>query len=132
MRGREGRGVYGEALTPEQGDLKTMGNICCSLRKGTTTRCLRPPEWARRFQPEDFLHRPIRSYEYGYWWIELGGEINTIKDNRSIRHELVRTLLEFGITSRTAAFPGCRSMALEWVGMLRASGKAVVLPVITS
>jgi hypothetical protein len=120
MRGREGRGVYGEPLAPEQGDLKTMGNsLLFFARRHNHPMPFHPPEWARRFQPEDFLHRPIRSYEYGYWWIELGGEMDTIKDNRSIRHELVRTLLGvWDYIKNSGRFPDAGPWALEWVGML--------------
>jgi hypothetical protein len=120
MRGREGRDVHGEALAPAKGDLKTMGNsLLFFARRHERPMPFQPPEWARRFQPQDFIHRPIRSYEYGYWWIELGGEMDTIKDNRRIRHELLCTLLGvWDYIKNSGRFPDASPWALEWVGMI--------------
>ena len=120
MRGREGRDVYGEPLAPEKGDLKTMGNsLLFFARRHERPMPFRPPDWARRFQSEDFLHRPIRSYEYGYWWIELGGEMDAIKDNRRIRHELLGVLLGvWDYIKNSGRFPDAGPWALEWVGMI--------------
>ena len=49
----------------------------------------RPPAWARKFAEEDFKHRSIHSWEQGYWWIEWGGDRDTIHDNERIRFELL-------------------------------------------
>jgi hypothetical protein len=31
----------------------------------------------------------VRAWEYGYWWIEWGGDYDTIRDNERIRFELL-------------------------------------------
>ncbi len=120
MRGREARDQYGESLAPEAADQKTMGNsLLFQARKHDTPMPFRPPTWARKFTEEDFKHRSIRSWEYGYWWIEWGGELDTIKDNRRIRHELLRILMGvWDYIKNSGQHPESEHWALEWVGML--------------
>jgi hypothetical protein len=120
MRGREARDRHGESLAPETADLKTMGNsLLFQARMHGTPMLFRPPAWARKFTKEDFKHRPIRSWEYGYWWIEWGGELDTIKDNRRIRHELLRILMGvWDHIKNSGQYPESENWALEWVGML--------------
>lgn len=120
MRGREARGQYGERLAPEHADQKTMGNsLLFMARKHEHPMPFSPPPWARKFTKEDFEHRGIRSWEYGYWWIEWGGELDTIKDNRRIRHELLRILMGvWNYIKNSGEHPESEYWALEWVGMI--------------
>ncbi len=120
MRGREAREQYGESLAPETADLKTMGNsLLFQARKHDKPMPFHPPAWARKFTEEDFKHRSIHSWEYGYWWIEWGGELDTIKDNRRIRHELLRILMGvWDFIKNGGKYPESENWALEWVGML--------------
>ncbi|NOZ57168.1 MAG: FAD-dependent oxidoreductase, partial [Calditrichaeota bacterium] len=61
----------------------------------------------------------ITSWEYGYWWLEWGGELDTIKDNRRIRHELLRIVLGvWDYIKNSGDFPESANWALEWVGMI--------------
>jgi len=118
--GREARDQYGESLAPETADRKTMGNsLLFQARRHETPMPFQPPTWARKFTSEDFKHRAIRSWEYGYWWIEWGGELDTIKDNRRIRHELLRILMGvWDYIKNSGKHPESENWALEWVGML--------------
>jgi hypothetical protein len=120
MWGREARSTYGESLAPEQADRKTMGNtILFFSREHDRPMHFRKPAWARGFTAADFKHRPINSWDYGYWWIEWGGELDTIRDNQKIRHELLRNL--FGIwdyIKNSGNYPASANWALDWVGML--------------
>jgi len=120
MRGREGCDVYGESLAPEQSDLKTMGNsILFTSRKQNQPMPFQPPKWIRPFTETDFKHRPIRSWEFGYWWIEWGGELDTIRDHRKIRHELLRIALGvWDYIKNSGNFPEAANWALEWLGMI--------------
>lgn len=120
IRGREGRDVYGESLAPEISDLKTMGNsILFTSRKHDRPMPFEPPKWIRQFTETDFQHRPIRAWEYGYWWIEWGGELDTIADNRKIRHELLRIALGvWHYIKNSGHFPEAANWALEWLGMI--------------
>ena len=119
-RGREGRDVFGEPLAPEQGDAKTMGSsLLYFARQHERPMPFTPPVWARKFTEADFQHRPIRSWEYGYWWIEWGGELDTIADNRRIRHELLRILLGvWDYIKNSGHHPESANWALDFVGMI--------------
>ena len=43
------------------------------------------PKWARKITREQLRFRDISSWEYGYWWVEWGGCLDTLKDNERIR-----------------------------------------------
>jgi len=120
MRGREGKNVYGESLAPDKSDMKTMGNsILFFAKKYQVPLPFEAPSWARKFTDNDFVHRNIRSWEYGYWWIEWGGELDTIKDNRKIRHELLRIVMGvWDYIKNSGKFPEAENWALDWVGMI--------------
>jgi hypothetical protein len=63
--------------------------------------------------------RTIKSWEYGYWWIEWGGHIDTIGDNERIRFELLAIVM--GIwdhIKNSGRFPESANWALDWVGMV--------------
>jgi hypothetical protein len=118
--GREGQNTYGESLAPPQGDRKTMGNTLLFFsRKHPRPMPFKAPAWARSFSAEDFKHRPIHSWEYGYWWIEWGGELDTIKDNQKIRHELLRCVMGiWDYIKNSGQHPESVPWALEWIGMI--------------
>lgn len=120
MRGREAKHQFGEPLAPESADQKTMGNtILFFSRKHDRPMPFRAPEWCRKFEEEDFTHRPIQSWEYGYWWVEWGGELDTIKDNQKIRHELLRIAVGiWNYIKNSGDYPTSHDWALEWIGMI--------------
>lgn len=116
--GREARAEFGESLAPERADAHTLGSsILFTARRHETPQPFFAPSWIRRFTAEDFRHRPIHSYEYGYWWFEWGGHLDTIRDNEDIRHELLRIALGvWDHIKNSGAHPDAAHWALEWVG----------------
>ena len=120
MRGREARSLYQESLAPETADLKTMGNSLMFMAQNHNRPMpFSPPPWARHFTKEDFKHRRIRQWEYGYWWIEWGGELDTIKDNGRIRHELLRILMGvWDYIKNSGDYPDSATWALQWAGQI--------------
>ena len=54
---------------------------------------LSPAAWARKITVADLRFRGVSSWEYGYWWIELGGLHDTIRDNERLRFELLSVVL---------------------------------------
>lgn len=120
MWGREGKTVFGESLAPDHSDRKTMGNsIMFFAKKHDHPIPFKAPEWANVYNKKDFLHRKINSYEYGYWWVELGGEGDTIRDNRRLRHELLATVLGiWDYIKNSGEHPDSKNWALDWVGMI--------------
>ena len=100
MRGREGQAAFGETLAPEEGDAKTLGStILFQAKQHHRPMPYVAPPWVRKFQPSDFALRPFGKrgsdlgLEYGYWWIEWGGCLDTVKDNERIRDELLAITL---------------------------------------
>lgn len=120
MRGREAKSLWGESLATEKHDLNTMGNsLLFTSQKHDQAMPYTPPSWARKYTTKDFIHRRISSWEYGYWWLELGGLEDIVGDGRKIRHDLLATL--FGVwdyIKNSGNHPDSENWALSWVGML--------------
>ncbi len=118
--GREATGAYGETLALATADTHTLGSsILFTARRHDTPQRFVAPAWVRRFQKNEFVHRPIKGYEYGYWWSEWGGQLDTLKDNAAIRHELLRiTLGIWDYIKNSGAHPDSANWALDWVGAI--------------
>ncbi|WP_216362736.1 FAD-dependent oxidoreductase [Formosa algae] len=120
MRGRDAKSTFGESLAVDIADQKTMGNsILFMAQKHDKKMPYTPPVWARKYTTKDFAHRNIGSYEYGYWWLELGGSIDVISDGQQNRHDLLATL--FGVwdyVKNSGNHPESENWALSWVGMI--------------
>lgn len=116
--GRESRQEYGESKALPEADKKTLGNsILFTARRQNGPSVFHTPGWIRKFQKEDFVLRPIQGYDYGYWWAEWGGQLDTIRDNDHIRHELLRiTLGIWDYIKNSGEYPDAENWALDWVG----------------
>jgi hypothetical protein len=117
--GREAKSEYGESLAPDIADRKTLGSsILIIAKKHDRPMPFTAPPWIHRFE-HPLPHRPIRSYEYGYWWNEWGGDLDTIKDNERIRHELQRTALGiWDLIKNSGHYEDSENWALQWVGAI--------------
>ena len=120
--GRESREDYGESLALEKAEASTLGSsILITARKYDTPQPFMAPDWVREFKASDFRLRPISHYDYGYWWFEWGGQLDTIKDNETIRHELLRIALGvWNYIKNSGAHPDSECWALDWVGSIPA------------
>jgi hypothetical protein len=118
--GRESRTDHGESLAQPVADRHTLGSsILITGRRHDTPQPFIAPSWIRKFTAADFKHRPIHSYEYGYWWFEWGGQIDSIKDNETIRHELLRIALGvWDYVKNSGDHPAAAHWALDWVGSI--------------
>lgn len=118
--GREAKSQFGETLARDVADRHTLGSsILITARRYDAPQPFIAPCWIRKFTKEDFKFRPIHSYEYGYWWFEWGGQIDTLKDNETIRHELLRIALGvWDYVKNSGDHPGAAHWALDWVGAL--------------
>ncbi len=118
--GREARSEYGEPLAPVTPDKETMGSsILFTSRKHDRPMPFVAPKWARKVTKEQLLKRSTNSWEYGYWWIEWGGQWNTIHDNERIRFELLSIVMGvWDYIKNSGAHPDAANWALDWVGML--------------
>jgi hypothetical protein len=125
MRGREGQAAFGEKLAPEQGDAKTLGStILFQAKQHDRPMPYVAPPWVRKFQPTDFALRPFGKsgcdlgLEYGYWWIEWGGCLDTLKDNERIRDEPLGITLGIWNHIKNESGLDVSHWALDWIGMV--------------
>lgn len=120
--GREGQSDLGESEAPAQADRKTMGNSCLIEARQTDHSCpFIPPEWANVYPDDasmmdknhDFIGTGVN-----FWWIELGGEQDTIADTQTLNMELLK--IAFGVWDhiKNRGDHGADNWELEWVGFL--------------
>ncbi len=120
--GREARSEFDEDIEPAVADSKTMGNsLLIQLRRTDEPQSFIPPRWAYRFtRPEDLPHRMHGVNGTNFWWIELGGLDDTIRDAEAIRDELMR--VGYGvwdyIKNHAPERDKAENWALEWIGSL--------------
>jgi len=124
-RGREGQDEFGETLAPATGDTKTLGStILFQARKHDRPMPYVAPPWIRRFKAADFTLRPFGKsgsdlgLEYGYWWIEWGGCLDTLKDNERIRDELLAVTLGVWNYIKNESGLDVADWALDWIGFV--------------
>ena len=132
-RGREFPEEFGENYLKEGGDSRTMGNsILLQLRKTEEYHSFKAPDWAYHFTDEDFNYPTPKSGQEGvrfnykrlypednnFWWIEFGGNFDTIADANEIQYELKR--IAYGVWEYMKNHPDgrCRNYDLDWIGSL--------------
>ncbi len=120
--GRESRSEFNESLAPEMGDRKTQGSsILFTARQHDKPMPYIAPPWVRSITADDLKLRNVgrHSYEYGFWWIELGGMFDTIRDNERLRYELLAIVLGvWNYIKNSGDRPDSANWALETVGMI--------------
>jgi hypothetical protein len=118
--GREARGEFDEDIEPEKADDKTMGMSCLiQARETDRPQPYVPPAWANVYPTDDDL--PNRGHDIlktNFWWIELGGEQDSIHDTEEIRNELLK--VAFGVWDhiKNHGDHGADNWILDWVGLL--------------
>lgn len=122
--GRESRSEFNEDIAPIVSDNKTMGMSCLMQVKETDREIsFTPPDWAEKFTDETISHRvninnPNAFKNDNFWWIELGGDRDSIADTEEIRHELLR--ITFGVWDyfKNSGKFDSKNWELDWVGFL--------------
>ncbi len=124
-QGREASSQFGEKLAPCEADAKTLGStLLFAARKFDRPMPFTPPPWARRITAEDMKLRdwaaPGRelTYEYGFWWLEWGGHLDTIKENEAIRDELLAILFGVWDYVKNGGDFQAENWALDWFGVI--------------
>ena len=120
--GREAASEFQEDIQPPAADKKTMG-LSCLLQARQTDRPqpFIPPSWAYKYTSEDdFPHRGHDIYNpyNNFWWIELGGDQDSIHDTEEIRDELLK--IAYGVWDhiKNHGDHGAENWVLDWVGFL--------------
>mgnify|MGYP001020677405 FL=1 len=120
--GRESRDEFNESIGPVEADKKTMGMSCLiQAREMPYPQPFIPPAWAYDYPTEDDIPHEFRSHdvrETNFWWIELGGDQDSIHDTEEIRDELLK--IAFGIWDhiKNHGDHGAENWTLEWIGFL--------------
>ncbi len=123
--GREAEAEFGESIgrAIRPGDTKTMGMSCMlQAREESRPSDFIPPSWAEHYTASDLPHRiPCLSSVYeNYWYLELGGDGDSIADTETRRTELLAAA--YGLWDFVKNDPSQReknrNWRLDWVGIL--------------
>jgi hypothetical protein len=119
--GREARSEFGESIEPEVADYKTMGMSCLiQARETDSKQQFIAPDWANKYLSDADLPHRIHDFSptSNFWWLEIGGEQDTIHDCEEIRDELLK--ISFGVWDhiKNHGDHGAGNWVLDWVGFL--------------
>ncbi|MFW6308859.1 MAG: FAD-dependent oxidoreductase [bacterium] len=118
--GREARSEFNESIEPEEADNKTMGmSLLIQARETPSPKKFIPPEWAYTYESdEDLPNRGHDILKTNFWWIEVGGEQDTIHDTEEARDELLK--IAFGVWDhiKNQKDHGAENWELDWLGFL--------------
>ena len=120
--GREAASEFGEKTSQETADNKTMGMSCLiQMRKTDRKSVFIPPEWAKKLTDEELrLRKPcMESSGENFWYLELGGNRDSIGDTEEIRDELLK--LAWGMVDHiknSGQYPDADFWELDWMGFL--------------
>ena len=120
--GRESRDTYGEEWAPEHADDELLGSSLFFYTKdaGRPEKFV-PPSIAKDISQTPIVtNRIIRTGDNGcdYWWIEWGGELDTVGDNEVIRDELWGVAYGIWDYIKNSGKFEADNLTLEWVGSI--------------
>ena len=125
MRGEESRSTFNEPMAPHEPTELTLGGtiqfMCKELAHPVR---FEPPAFARKVDPAElrinrrpnvWAQAPVLG---GFWWIEYGGDLDTIHDNEEIKLDLLAEV--YGVWDYVKNHPDWQernaNLDLEWVG----------------
>ncbi len=130
--GREAADEYGEELGQPTADSKTMGmSIILAARETDHAVSFTPPPFANVYPTDEAfssdvgesVHAQIRDHRVAtsganLWWVELGGEGDSIHDADRIRDELLASIYGVWDHIKNQGDHGMANWELDWVGFL--------------
>lgn len=120
--GRESCKEFGEYAAPEVADRCTMGSSCLIEARKTDHPCtFVAPEWAYSYPNDESMYlknHDIIGTGVNFWWIELGGEMDTVYDAQTINEELIKTAYGVWDHIKNHGDHGMENWELEWIGFL--------------
>jgi len=120
--GREARHEFAEDWAPKEADDITLGSTLLFYTKDTKKPVrFVAPSFAKDITTTSIpIKRVIRSGDSGchYWWIEWGGELDTVHDNEQIRDELWSVIYSIWDYIKNSGKFEADNMTLEWVGSI--------------
>ncbi|ROP80662.1 FAD dependent oxidoreductase [Curtobacterium sp. PhB115] len=120
--GREGRDEHGEEWAPAQADDELLGSsLFFSTHDTGRPEKFVPPSIAVDLATTPILaNRAIRTGDNGcnYWWIEWGGELDTVTENEHIRDELWGVVYGIWDHIKNSGQFDADTLTLDWVGAI--------------
>ena len=130
--GREGQNEYGERLAPKTADTCTMGmSILLAARETDHPVPFTPPAFANVYPDDSSFAADVGQSAYSLvrdhkiatsgtnlWWVELGGEGDSIHDADRVRDELLASIYGVWDHIKNRGDHGMENWELEWVGFL--------------
>ncbi|WP_127582538.1 FAD-dependent oxidoreductase [Paenibacillus koleovorans] len=118
--GREAHKEFHEDWAPEVSDTITLGSTILFYTQdvGHPVKYV-PPSYAKDITTTSISEkRIIRTGQHGcfYWWIEWGGELDTVHDNERIRDELWAVIYGIWDYIKNSGTFEADHLTLEWVG----------------
>ena len=123
MVGRESRDTFGESWGLEEADKRTMGMSLMIQAHETDHKCeFIPPEWAYKFPTDESMnfkpHDSLDRIETNFYWIELGGEVDSIHDTEEVRDELIKIAYGAWDHIKNQGDHGADNWELDFIGFL--------------
>ncbi|MET8473762.1 FAD-dependent oxidoreductase [Streptomyces sp. NPDC006422] len=120
--GREARSEFDEPWAPPEADRELLGSTILFYTKdaGRPVKFV-PPSYAKDLSTTPILrNRVLRTGDNGcdYWWVEWGGELDTVEDNEAIRDELHAAVMGIWDHIKNSGEFDADNLTLEWVGSL--------------
>lgn len=119
--GRESKDEFGENTYVEESDGMTMGMSCLIQGRETTEKIkFTPPEWSLKDDGKAFdARRPNMRSEYeNFWYLELGGNRDSIGDTEEIRDELIPLAMGMWDHVKNSGKYDCDNFDLDFLGFL--------------
>jgi hypothetical protein len=125
--GAESRYEFKEFYGPENAEKGTMGTTLLFTSKNTGRRTeFKTPDWAIPFDWMNSAYRIAHSVfpsvdgNYGgFWWLEHGGDADTICDDNDISLHLRKAVYGlWGFIKNSGLYPESECHALDWIGYL--------------
>lgn len=121
--GREAAPDYGEDTEVTIADSLTMGTSCLIQGRETEQEiAFIPPEWCKAITHEDVKNRfsDIDNEDNNFWYLELGGDKNTITDSETTRDELITLALGMWDYVKNRSGGKAEKWDLDFLGFLPA------------
>lgn len=123
MVGREAKEKFGEKWGLEKEDKKTMGMSLMIQAHQTDHKCdFIAPDWAYKFTTDEEMkfkpHACLDRIETNFYWIELGGEVDSIHDTEEVRDELIKIAYGVWDHMKNHGDHGADNWELDFIGFL--------------
>ena len=121
MLGREDKSAFGEPTHVEKTDTMTMGMSCLLQGRETDEKItFIPSERATVLTDKDFENREPNLYDpyENFWYLELGGNRDSIGDTEQLRDELISLALGTWNYIKNGEAPTYDNFELEFLGFI--------------